>query len=728
MTMDWNGNEAASLRELAEKAGLIDHYHDAFGVPMTTPDHALRATLAVLGIDADDPEAALTALEAADWASPLPPCLVHSLTGDPISVPLAWPVAQGRGTWTLIPEEGSDASREEGVFDLEALTVIEEAGQGRVRRLLDIPLAPPPGYHRLRITAPGAEAVERPLIVAPASCWLPEGWAAIDGPRIWGLSCQVHGLRAEDDWGMGDLDALAVLARAVGRQGGDVLGINPLHALFRARPRHASPYSPNSRFFLNPLYIALREVPEFADCPALVPLEKDLATLREPDLIDLDGVAARKWPALEALFAVFKAKVLGRRSARGKAFAAFVEAGGEPLRRFAQFEALSEVYAKEGSWSWRDWPEAYRDPASPAVEAFARDHGDRIVFHQWCQFEADRQLARVADACARSGQVLGLYRDLALGADPGGADAWVLGDGLATGLGVGAPPDPVNAKGQNWGFPPFHPGQLRAAAYAPFVDLIRANMRHAGALRIDHVLGLMRLFCVPQGMEGGDGVYLSMPFEALLAVLALESHRNRCLVIGEDLGTVPDGFRDRMTEAGILSYRLFYFEREEGGALTPPEAYPRLAMVAASTHDLPTLNGFWDGRDLAWKHRLQLWPNDAARDGEGWGRHMDRPRITEALARRGLALTPTEGYAPPPELVPAVTQWLAQTPSILALTQIEDILGMVEQANLPGTVDEHPNWRRRTPLPVEVLEEDGRLTTIARILAAQGRGPEGGRR
>jgi 4-alpha-glucanotransferase len=710
---------------------LIDSYHDAFGALMTTPDHALRAGLAALGVALGEGEGAvaeaLNRIEDDSWAAPLPPCLVHVLTGDPISLPMAWPETVGRGEWTIFPEAGTGEGEESGVFDLEALTVIEEGDGCRIRRLLDIPLAPKPGYHQLRITAPGHDPVQIPLIVAPAACWLPDGWDAKEGPRIWGLSAQVHGLRSESDWGIGDFGALATLARTVGRQGGDTLGINPLHALFRARPNHASPYSPNSRLFLNPLYITIADVPEYPDAQGVGALERELSVLREPDYVDLNGVASQKWPALEALFQVFLVKHLGRRTARGLAFSAFVKEGGEPLRRFALFEALSEVHGKQGAWSWRSWPEAFQDATSAVCTAFSQENADRLTFYRWCQFEADRQLSLVADACARSGQALGLYRDLALGADPTGADSWILGDLMASGISVGAPPDPLNAKGQNWGFPPFHPARLREQAYRPFVDLIRANMRHAGAVRIDHVLGLMRLFCVPNGMEGCEGFYLNMPMEDLIAILALESHRQGCLVIGEDLGTVPNGFRTHMAEARILSYRLFFFERGEGGALTPPEAYPRLAMVAASTHDLPTLCGYWDGRDLAWKNRLQLWPNDASRDAEGWARHEDRPRIAGALADQGTPLTAMEGFEPPPELVPAVTQWLARTPSILALTQLEDVMEMREQANLPGTVDEHPNWRLRVPLTVEALEADNRLTRIAQIQARFGRGPGGGR-
>ncbi|MBK1665158.1 4-alpha-glucanotransferase [Rhodospirillum rubrum] len=715
------------LRVLAERAGVIDRCYDAFGSLMVASDAALKAALAALGWPAaDEAQAArsLAALEAAPWAVALPPCVIHRLGDTPAAlvVPVVTTGASfGPGRWSLTPEEGSQAAPATGSFDPQSLTVEEPGPEGKTRRRLDLGLDLPIGYHRLRVEGLGPTALETVLIVAPRRCWLPEGWEDREGPRLWGVATQVHGLRSLNDWGMGDFESLAVLARLTGRQGGDLLGVSPLHALFPARPLHASPYSPNSRLFLNPLYISIPSVPEYDHSPELATFTSDLGALQQPELIDLAVVAAGKWSALAILHQRFVTQHLGRRTPRGQAFTAFLKEGGDHLEKFAIFQALSEHY-KENGWSWRDWPAEFHDPAAPAVAEFARDQAARVLFHQWCQFEADRQLAMVAKAAADAGQRVGLYRDLALGSDPTGADCWALRGVMAEGLSVGAPPDPWNAKGQNWGFPPFHPGHLREAAYQPFARMIRANMRDAGALRMDHVLGLMRLFCIPWGMEGREGFYLRMPFEDLLAILALESHRARCIVVGEDLGTVPDGFRDLMREAAVLSYRLFFFERGHDQALTPPEAYPRLATVAASTHDLPTLAGFWSGRDLAWKNDLDLFPSEQARNAESMDRHNDRPRIRATLAAAGTPLSDPGSFTPPPELVPAVTAWLARTPSLILMLQIEDVLEMPEQANMPGTIDQHPNWRRRIPLAVEALEMDGRLGRLACILASHGRG------
>ncbi len=714
------------LERLSEVAGIVSAYHDAFGSWTTAPDPSRRAALAALGLDAATDEAASETLDRlvfAPWDRALPRCIVHRLDGTPISVSMVLPAdAAGQARWRLLLEEGSGAAPADGTFLLDSLEVVDEGPEGRRRCRLAIPLAPKPGYHRLRIELADGLGAEAPLLCAPVRCWLPDGADdAQAGPRLWGLSVQVHGLRGRDDWGMGDFAALGALARTVGRQGGAFVGVNPLHALFPARPLHCSPYSPNTRLFLNPLYIAIPQVPEYPECPAALDAGVGLDALRAPGLIDYAGVAARKWPALEALYASFVARHQGRRTARGKAHAAFVEAGGAPLRRFAVFEAIAEAHVDAG-WSWRDWPEELQDPAGEAVRAFAAAHEDRVGFHLWCQFEADRQLAQVAETAARSGQAIGLYRDLALGSDPTGADAWIWKDMLVGGLAVGAPPDPLNARGQNWGFPPFHPERLADAGFQPFAEMIRANMRHAGALRMDHVLGLMRLFCIPHGFEGREGIYLRMPFDALVAVLAIESWRNRCLVVGEDLGTVPEGFRDRMTAEGILSYRLFFFERTEDAGMLPPEDYPRLAAVAGSTHDLPTLCGFWNGRDLAWKHDLDLFATQEIKDAESMGRHYDRPRIHEALAAAGLPMTHLDDpFYPPPELVESVYAWLARTPSLLELVQIEDVLGEWEQANLPGTLDEHPNWRRRIAVAAEDLEADGRLPRLAERLAREGR-------
>jgi (1->4)-alpha-D-glucan 1-alpha-D-glucosylmutase len=364
----------------------------------------------------------------------------------------------------------------------------------------------------------------------------------------------------------------------------------------------------------------------------------------------------------------------------------------------------------------------YRDPAGAEVERFAAAHGERVAFHEYLQWQADLQLAAVGRRSLELGLGVGLYQDLAVSADRAGAEVWADQTLHAAGAGVGCPPDDFNLSGQDWGLPPLVPEQLRATGYAPFVAMLRANMRHAGALRIDHVMGLMRLFWVPPGGKAKDGAYVRYPFADLLGVLLLESERNRCLVVGEDLGTVPDEVRAALGEAGVLSYRLLYFERDGAGEFKPPADYPAQAIVAASTHDLPPLAGWWSGADLALRESLDLYPSAAVRDAQGAARAQDRARLLRALERE--ALLPPGTPADPaalveltPELGGAVQLYLARTPARLLAVQLEDVLGVASQVNLPGTIDEHPNWRRKLPLSLERCADDERVIALGAALA-----------
>ena len=369
---------------------------------------------------------------------------------------------------------------------------------------------------------------------------------------------------------------------------------------------------------------------------------------------------------------------------------------GEALRRYVIFEALSEEH---GGSSWHQWPPAFRHPAAPAVAAFAEANAERIGFFEYLQWEADRQLG-IAQARARElGLSVGIYRDLAVGASRDGADAWADQEVIVQQAKVGCPPDPFNMLGQDWGIPPLHPLMLRDSAYQPFITMLRANMRHAGALRIDHVMALMHLFWIPADGTPAGGAYVKYPFEDLLGVLALESQRNRCLVVGEDLGTVPAGFRERMAEANVLSYRVLYFEKD-GDRFKRPDEYPALALACISTHDLATLVGFWQGTDLDLKRRLSLYPSAEAEQNERAARRHDRTLLLRALAAEGLlpnGIDPEnpETTAMTPALMASLHGYLARSPARILLVQIDDLMQEMEQINLPGTVDERPNWRRR---------------------------------
>jgi 4-alpha-glucanotransferase len=586
---------------------------------------------------------------------------------------------------------------------------------------LTLPAGLPLGYHRLDVEA-GPENTTILLAVAPASAYLPPELG--DGARAWGLTTQLYGVRSARSWGIGDFSDLGRLAAAAGSLGAATLGLNPLHALFAAEPRHISPYSPSSRSRLDYLYIDVTAVPGFraADLPSAAAL----SGLGGTGEVDHAAVAAAKRPILETLFR----RLRGGRSRALTAFRQFQAEGGHALAAFAIFEALHEhFYRSYGRFSWRDWPEPLRDPHSHAVAEFAREHAGRVEFFEFLQWEADRQLALAAKAGRDAGLSIGLYRDAAVGVNPDGAAAWSDQELLSPGAAVGAPPDSLSRAGQNWGLAPINPLVLRRRGFAPFLDLLRANMRHAGVLRIDHVMSLQRLYWIPRGMEGSAGAYVSYPFWELVRLTALESHRHRCAVIGEDLGTVPDRFRETLRAANILSYRVVNFERRwhEGATYIPPAEYPPLAAASAATHDLATLKGFWLGRDIEWRRRLDLYPDPNAEATETGERHRDRRLLLEALAHEGLiawdrfAEFLPDGADPlyTDELGDAIHTYLARSQARLMLVQLDDIVGEAEQANLPGTTDAHPNWRRRMTRTLEDVLSGPELARVAALVGRE---------
>jgi (1->4)-alpha-D-glucan 1-alpha-D-glucosylmutase len=550
-----------------------------------------------------------------------------------------------------------------------------------------------------------------PSDTTAARCFQPE--SVQNGARIWGLSLQLYSLRSQRNWGSGDFGDLLTLVDQVAAAGGDFIGLNPLHALFPDNPAHISPYSPSHRAFLNVLYIDVAAVPEFDACAAAqsrhasAEFQQQLAALRATECVDYVGVAQAKFAILSLLYAQFRQTG----GARAQAFADWRSEQGESLTRFARYEALQVHFrTTQNAWGWPAWPEDYRDPASPAVAAFAEAHADTVDYRAWLQWVAATQLAAVAARADALGMTIGLYQDLAVGANTGGAEVWSWLSVFAIangGANTGAPPDELNLLGQDWGLPPFVPQRLRAAGYQPFIDILRANMQYAGALRIDHVMGLMRLFWVPPDTPATEGAYVHYPFDDMLGIVARESLRHTCLVIGEDLGTVPDGFRERLCEAGVLSYHPLMFERYPDGQFRLPADMPRQALVAAGTHDLPTLSGFWRGVDLDVRTQLMLFPSDALRQRLINERDWDRGRLLWALEREGLL---PEGVSKDPSLLPelsptaiaAIHAYLARSPAMLLVVQPEDLFGQSEQINVPGTLeDQHPNWQRKLPLPIE---------------------------
>jgi len=720
-------SDRAAIEQLARIVGIEVHYTDTFGHSHKVSDETLRALIATFGLP-PDPAVARRELADRQRRAPLGLGPVHLVDAEAAHPELALNVPHGcrEISWVCRLESGEERSGR----------LAAASGREAERVAVALPAGLPLGYHRLDLEA-GGVAARLGLVVVPACCHLPAELGP--GARNWGLTCQLYGLRSTRNWAMGDFTDLARLACAAGSYAAVTLGINPLHALFAAEPLHFSPYAPSSRTQIDYLYIDVTAVPGFAEdetARALIEGERFAVTLgaaRAAGLIDYSAVAACKRPVLEALFRRFQTHELDAEGAAksdlGRAFREFQRDGGQSLVDFAVFEALHEHYCREGTgFSWRDWPAPVRNPRSPEVAKFATAHHDRVEFFQYLQWEADRQLAAAAVAGCEAGLSLGLYRDFAVGVDPDGAEAWADQELIASGASIGAPPDAFNRAGQNWGLAPVNPMILQQQGYAPFIAALRANMRHAGILRIDHVMSLNRLYWIPSGMEASAGAYVSYPFEDLLRLVTLESHRQACAVIGEDLGTVPVGFCKAMRSAAVLSYRVLVFERGHDGSFVPPAEYPPLAAASVATHDIATLKGFWLGRDIAWRRRLDLYPDADAAEADERERRRDRLLLLDALVSEGLLAPERAGQflsangdpAFSTELRDAIITYLARSRARLMLVQLEDVVAEIEQANLPGTTDTHPNWRRRMSYSLEELVSGADLPRVA-ALAKDGR-------
>jgi 4-alpha-glucanotransferase len=532
----------------------------------------------------------------------------------------------------------------------------------------ELPADLPIGYHALA----GRHGAPRRLIVAPAACHLPADFAT------WGWAIQLYAARSRRSWGIGDLADLRWLGRWAREQGAGLALINPLAAPAPTIPQQPSPYFPSSRRFRSPLYLRIEEVEGARDEAIVRDLARSAHRLNRERLIDRDEIFRLKSRALEAIWTSARERTDDR-------FEAFRrEQSG--LREFATFCALAERFGG----GWRQWPAEYHRPDSPAVARIARSATirERIAFHEWLQYQVDRQLARASAA-------LPVMQDLPIGFDASGADAWAFQDVLAHGMSVGAPPDEFNTKGQNWGLPPFVPARLRSAGYEPFVQTIRACLRHAGGLRIDHVMGLFRLFWIPEGRDPRDGTYVESNGGELLSIVALESQRARAVIVGEDLGTVEESTREQLAAHHLLSYRLLWFEK------TRPAQYPVNALAAVTTHDLPTVGGLWSGFDLDVQKELGLSPNEAG---------------TREIRQRVQRMTLAPASAPPAEIVARVHEALARAPSRILTATLDDAMAVEERPNMPATHDEWPNWRLALPAPIETLKTSRLAKRIARAL------------
>jgi (1->4)-alpha-D-glucan 1-alpha-D-glucosylmutase len=721
----------AMLHRLCVLSGIGLEYTDIWGTPHHLTDETQQALLGAMGFEVDNDDAIRRSLEAFELRSwnMLPPVRVVRESAGQHVIPVVLPAEfDGELHWHLALENGE---RHEGRVHTSGLAREEQRRIGErdwVRYVFPLPSQPGWGYHRLEVEGAG-ETATMTLIVAPDSCYRPP--AIQEDRRVWGTAVQLYALRSERNWGIGDYSDLKAVVEFCAEEGAGLVGVSPLHALFSDNPESASPYGPSSRLFLNVLFIDIEAMPEFAESDSVVKqvrsdaFQAQLRALRAEEMVQYAAVAALKWPVLEKLYAYFRQAHLDRGTEHAQAFLTFRQQRGDALQRHALFEALQAHFKVEDAnmWGWPAWPEAYRNPESPEVAQFAESQHERIDFHAWLQWHASQQLAIVGRRAMELGLGVGLLLDLAVSISRGGAEGWANQKLYASGASVGAPPDDFSLTGQDWGLPPFVPHALVEAAYQPFIDTLRAGMRDAGALRIDHVMGLFRLFWVPPGKTAAEGAYVYYPFADLLGILALESQRNRCLVVGEDLGTVPNEVRHGLEQLGVHSYRLQYFEKDWSvGTFKAPSEYPAQALVAVSTHDLATLTGFWQGRDLEVRHTLGLFPSEESREGQIVARAQDCARLLVALEKEGL-LPP--GSAPHPVSVPEMTveyaqaihAYLARTPSRLMLMQLEDMLGQLDQVNLPGTTEaQYPNWRRKLPLNIEEWRGSPRVRGMTEAL------------
>lgn len=668
----------ATLAEKAHRAGVATHYHAFWGDEITVSEAVLAKVLSAMG----------------DHAHTSVPAPVVVEQGQPAQVPLR---VAAPTQWRLYPDEPGSAP------------VLNGEGQ-----TASLPGTLDAGYYLLR-----CEGTEQLVIVAPARCWLPQGLQ--NGERWWGISTQLYSLRSERNWGIGDFSDLGSLVRIAASRGAAFVGVSPLHALRPERPEQASPYSPSSRLALNVLFIDVTAVPEYYRCDearrlwAHSDFQHRLRRARESETVLYGDVAALKEPILAALWRLFRDAEWKQGSARGQAFDRFREQHASTLGLHALYESIqSTLSARDPSvWGWPAWPPELQDPQGDAVQAFAQDHADEVAYRYWLQWQAFEQLRAVCGQ-ARGLMPIGVYCDLAVGSSDGGSETWVAPGLYARGMSVGAPPDPLNSRGQDWGLPPVSPGALVAAHLRPWRQLMSTAMQNAGALRIDHAMALMRLFW--NSAEGGT--YVHYPLDAMMAVLCVESHRQQCMVIGEDLGTVAPQMRESMAQHAVFSYRPLIFERTGSGSFRPPQQWQAQALAVVSTHDLPTLRGFWSAADVAVQQQLGWLDQEGAAVQARVARAQERTLLLAALEAEQLlpdGITPDPQTAPDmtPALASAVHAFLARTTSLLMCAQLEDLVGQVEQANVPGTTeDRHPNWRQRLSVPLEDLANDPYFVSI----------------
>ena len=704
------------IERLARARGIGDAYHTYKGELQHFSTATKAAILAAMHCRLDDAAALNAAILESEAAHP------RGLLGDAIVARDGARVARVNTPaidsnallrWTIALEGGGSRAGEVRAWDLPERGSHQREGRWFVLRDLPLPSDLPAGYHRLTVDLEHAGRDDCALIVVPQRCHEPAELA--NGRKLWGVAVQLYALRSAGNWGIGDFSDLAELLKLAAECGAGFVGVSPVHALFPSDPMSYSPYSASSRHALNVMFIDVSAVPEARESVRARSLMSGavfrarLAKARAADHVDYASVAALKMSVLEAAFETFRVEHLDRASPRAAAYRAFLAERGEPMRLHTLFDALdSHLRRTRGTAAgWHNWPEEFRSPASEAVRRYASVYGDEIEFHAYLQWLAATQLAAVRAIARERGLSIGLYGDYAVGVNASGSETWSDQSLYCTGAAIGAPPDPLGVAGQEWGIPPQDPRELTRTAYAPFAALLRASMRNCGALRLDHVMALFRQWWVPRGFKSADGGYVHYPLEDLLGVVALESARNQCLIVGEDLGVVPEEIRRALPEFGVYRYKVVMFE-QRAGEFVPAADYPRRSLAAVTTHDLPTLHGWWTGYDIDLWEKLGFYADASI----GVSARAERVRERESLLRalRREQLLPDDGGVPAEydaRIGQAVHTFLARSAAALVTVQLEDMIGMREPVNIPGTSREYSNWTRRmTSSAAEIFARD----------------------
>ena len=703
--------DTALIERLANLRGIADAYHNYRGELKFFSLQTKIGILNAMGCAVDDDSELAASLEQAEAVRrrkllPFVATAHGARIGFDVNV-----AARELGAaivWRVHFEDGSRSDGATSTADCAENWRGEVAGSWITRRRFELPLDLPPGYHEFEAQIAGGAAESCLLIVSPPTCYEPKAIAA--GRRLWGVAVQLYTLRSRANWGIGDFQDLQLLVRWMAACGAGFIGLNPLHALAPADPARSSPYSASSRHFLNVLYISVPAVPEFANCEAAHDRLADrkvagrLEKLRAHDHVDYRGVADLKFEMLALLYQDFRDRHLAIGSERAVSFLTFVAERGAALQMHARFDALDRYFrATLGCASgWLSWPQEYRDVSGAAAARFALEHPVEVEFYAYLQWLAHEQLAGVQALTRELGMPIGLYGDYAVGANPSGSETWVDRAGYSLGAEIGAPPDPLALRGQGWGIPPQDPAAMLAQRLQGFSRLIRNNMRYYGALRLDHVMSLCRLWWVPGGCSPTDGAYVHYPLDQLLTVLSLESARSACLVVGEDLGVVPDEMRRAMPEFGLYHYKVLLFEKTDGRFRRPDEFVKR-ALATVTTHDMPTLRSYWEGRDIELRRRLNLYPSAEIENEIIREREHDREMLLSALQDQALSpAQPSTAFEPfTAELAAALHLYLARSSTTLVALQIEDLLGMLDPVNVPGTDAEYPNWQRKLCADIE---------------------------